>query len=351
MACTFHQRVEIEGVNENKKANYSIEKSTLFFCCNFKTTLNIRNLTADFIILANTYEFGSINELNIENSSLYGYLSLEYSGCTNLTIKDSTLYKKINLKDTTLETLSIINSSFKDSVYFNHATINKIEIQEICFEKIFLFDECVTKSFANFYNVLFQGTANFKGSNFQGGLSLASSTFETAPNFFNTKIIRKNTELTDRETYRIIKHALDSVGNKIDANRFYAEEMSVYHNELHNEQNAKAQLWLMNINKWTSNYGQSYVRPSILLLVAMFIHNLIIKFYLPSLDSLKTINLPAIWKDFLNPNQIISQTINIVLHKDTSGIEGFEFISFIFYVIYAILIYQLIVALKRHTKR
>lgn len=83
-------------------------------------------------------------------------------------------------------------------------------------------------------------------------------------------------------------------------------------------------------NEKISNFGQSYTKPIIIFLISLFL------FY-----SLKSFPFPG----FINN---IFANIPYLTKNDC---DESAFINFIFYVWFAILIWQIIVAFKRHTRR
>ena len=155
-------------------------------------------------------------------------------------------------------------------------------------------------------------------------------------------------EYTDRDTFRRIKYSFDQIGNHIEANKYFKDEMEKYRLELKEKKGHFWEKFVFWVNKFTSDYGQSYARPIALIFLTMFIHTFIkigyqenwfyghFEIFDSYLDSIaKGLNYFA---DSLIP---VNKFLN----------QGFELLSLFFYVCYVVLIYQTVVALKRLTKR
>lgn len=302
--------------------------------------------------------------------------------------------------------LNIINTKFKGKfeVKFRHLDQIKflnsnVDLIFDLFESEFLkanFDKCIFSDFAGFEDVrfgsereksneefltifkyvTFMDFSSFRSARFNSGLDFSKTNLKDTPNFLDVHISPEN---TDRETFRIVKKSFDDAGNKIEANRFFVKEMNAYQRELiktrdkevrhiknlknsgkKNEvklyknskgyKSSQRARWVFNINSFTSEFGGNYVRPiSILFFLAIIYTSITLwhEWYFKSHEYFMS------WKWF----DVISKpfnefAINIlpfrIFIKDRSGIE---FISLIFYILFAILIWQIVVSVKRHTQR
>lgn len=71
-----------------------------------------------------------------------------------------------------------------------------------------------------------------------------------------------------KDTYRQLKIASQKNGNNIDALVFHANEMRTYWKEIRITGGIPAQdRFLVFLNRWTSNFGQSWVLPLLWLLI------------------------------------------------------------------------------------
>lgn len=79
-----------------------------------------------------------------------------------------------------------------------------------------------------FKYVTFQGYSHFREAIFRKGLNLEYSNIENEMNFFAILGLdsKESMENTTQETYRIIKHQLQKVGNIIDANIYHSLELT-----------------------------------------------------------------------------------------------------------------------------
>ncbi len=132
------------------------------------------------------------------------------------------------------------NATFHDNAYFN----NRV------FEDFVDFHETDFKKVACFYNVAFKNPVNFSSSIFNGASNFVNTkidfTYEELKKFIkdkSTNNIDKCTSITNdfRDSFRLIKHALNNKGNALDASLFHRLEL--YCKELELEftlENAKA---------------------------------------------------------------------------------------------------------------
>jgi len=196
---------------------------------------------------------------------------------------------------------------------------------------------------AKFIYATFESIVNFRNTDFLCGLDLQDTNLKEA-NFLN---IKTNEKYTNRETYRKIKHSFDSIGNYIDGNKIYPCEMRKYQEEL-NTKPLNQEKIIFFINKYISDFGQSYIRPILwmILFTSIFLLlnysyedrwlykicpdiNILIAFVVDGFNSWAKAIIP--FSRFLKPNM--------------------EFLSLIFFIIYSALIWQIVIAVKRHTRR
>jgi len=153
-----------------------------------------------------------------------------------------------------------------------------------------------------------------------------------------------------KNTFRALKHTYDSQANVTEANKFYAMEMKKYKEELKDKPNKghwqeKSIFW---INEKMSNFGQNFLKPIGLIAFFSIMYGVIIY------------GNEHEWLMHLSPDA--SQALNTLVHwinyplKEFKPLEkilkkDYEFISLIFNIIFSVLIWQTIVAVKRHTKR
>lgn len=90
----------------------------------------------------------------------------------------------------------------------------------------------------------------FRNAKFHKGVDLSKSNFNyvAGANFLGCEIEdNKKEKVTNRETFRVIKHCFDSIGNHLEANKFFAEEMKAKKRELMGPLNLLQRFLLDNI--------------------------------------------------------------------------------------------------------
>ncbi len=188
--------------------------------------------------------------------------------------------------------------------------------------------------------------SSFRGAKFSSGLDFSKTNLKDTPNFLNVDVSFKNTM---RETFRIIKNSFDDAGNQIEANNFFIEEMKAYRKELKVNRGSWFERFILFSNRWISNFGGSYIMPIGWLVASIILYTVIIhwhnsffirnEFFWHSSFNVLSIEANNLAKNFLPFSRFLI---------DKSGIE---FISLFFYIWFAVLIWQIIVAVKRHTQR
>lgn len=271
--------------------------------------------------------------ISIKKSEFKSKFEFKNNVCSDIEINDSNYFQVVDFFKSTFGKFIVIKSIFTDFVGFEKAIFgNGID------------NENIASSTTKFIYATFESFVNFRNTNFLCGLDIKNINLKEPPNFLN---IKTNEKYTNRETYRIIKHSFDSIGNHIEGNKIYPCEMRKYQEELKGKplDQEKVIFW---INKFISNFGQSYKRPIIGIIITSIIYCLLISGY--ENNYLYSIyepinNIMNLFFSFLN-----SLAAAIVPLKKFLK-EGMELISLIFFIIYSALIWQVIVAVKRHTRR
>lgn len=274
------------------------------------------------------------------------HLSIEYFQIDNCVFKSKFEIEKVSAQE-----MKIINNSFHGLVECFNCTFVDFYVYKTTFDDFVSFEFSSFGLFdkgdvlcTKFEYVTFLSFVNFRSTNFHGGLSLCRANFKEYPNFLFTDISSDN---TDVETFRIIKHSFDKIGNTTEANRYFALEMHKQKEEtgLFSQPEKKIILFL---NYMFSNYGQSYMLPLLWIFMTTILYTLTI--------------------DFTNKFQIIDifPTYHAQIESIVSGLNsvakniipyqkflksGMEFVSLLFLILYSIFIYHFVVAVKRNTKR
>lgn len=332
---------------------------------------------------SNVIDFSDHSEKNITSLIMYNCIIKEKFILNNLYFIKFKLLdvifqnkSKFEFKNNNIQIFEVQNTNFKALVDCYNTRFKSFHIEKSIFEKFIGFEKCkfgeIKKTIpklkkrehtaqkitgfedydfnkenysfegASFHYATFLDFVNFRDAEFYNGLDLRNANFEETPNFLDVDVEPKN---TNRETFRIIKHSFDSVGNTIEANKFFTHEMNKERQNLSNKDNLNKKV-ILSFNYWVSNFGQSWIRPLILIFAMSLLHYFIVKgtFHCiapsnPLYDSLKWV------VDFSN------DLADNILPFQKFLKEGMEFISLIFLIIYSTLIYNFVVAVKRIVKR
>ena len=387
--CTFDKEVYAMPSNENKEV-----LCNLFYECNFLSNLIVRNLEfrknifmfPDPVTLFDNWD-ANTNESVINNSfkkikkhhgfkkitisNCIFYIDFKLNGFDDDYFKELKKYKcKYELNDMIIDELEIIDTKFESKLEIKNRSINNFNFKnsnvsgifdafESEFHKAYFF-KSIFKDFAAFEKVkfsnglevnktvfeytTFKDFSNFRDTEFLSGLDLSTVNLKQEPNFFNTLI---NNKRTDRETFRIIKNSFEKNNNKIEAGKYHANEMKAYIRELSFRKDFW-QLSILHINNLISRFGQSYITPFALLLGFITLYSYLLDSYQEVLQ-FRThemqYGLEAI-TEWLNT----SARNFLPFAKFISDKKGFEFVSLFFYIVFAILVWQIIVAVKKQTQ-
>ena len=359
-SCKFHKLVSnYIPENQNDQNKLAIFENAQFdYTCEFYSNINL-NKCHFKNMLFNSNQNNYLNKNNLkqiifEKCIFDSKFKLNNCNIQIFKIIDTIFKDKFEFKNNILNEFLIENSNFEKIVDLFGSKFKKFKIYKSIFDDFVGFENCqfgtdnkLKEEIATFKYATFLDFINFRNTTFKSGLDIENINIKEAPNFLNINIEFEN---TNRETFRIIKHSFDKTSNNIEANTYFIQEMKKYKAELKQKPlsenfQEKAVFYL---NDWFSSFGQSYIKPILWLIGMVLIYNLIIygheqnwlyKIY-PSADC---------YIQFFT-NSLNNMTKNILpfakfLKKDL------EFISLLFYVIFSILIWQIIISVKKHTKR
>lgn len=279
----------------------------------------------------------------------------------NLKIEENKFNKKFELKNCLANNFNFEDSNTKGifDVYkssFIKARFYKSIFEEFAAFEYVIFGDSLIENRTDFIYVTFKDFSNFRDTYFKSGLNFSRANLKQEPNFLNTKV---STEYTDRETFRIIKNSFESVGNNLEANKFFILEMEAYSKDLFKDfdRDSKkheildkryAEKFIFVSNWLISGFGRSYIRPLLLLMSSIFAYNIFYNFY-EMFYKTDIYSLPrdiSMISDFLNNSARGFFPFSRFVEKR----KGFEFISLLFVIWFAILTWQIIVAVKRNTQ-
>ncbi len=264
-SCTFEESVSVQSSEKSRIINIK-----LFDDCIFKKNIKIRNviLESEVFKFKDSFEFDMsdaenitcFNAFEIENCIFKQDIKLNYLDIKSLVVKNTKFEYKLEIQNTSINKL-IFNDSNVSRVFdafgskFEEAYFYKSIFHDFAgFEKVeFGIDGNLDYEYvAKFIYTTFQDFSNFRNTNFHSGLDFENVNLKEQPNFLNAIV---NQENTNRESFRIIKNSFDSVGNKIEANRFFVQEMKAYKQEI--KDSNEALKVILNIENYTKEFIKS----------------------------------------------------------------------------------------------
>lgn len=350
--CEFNKRVIINGENLWSGGIYGF--TAIFQDCQI-LDLQILSATLEPAVFMDTViGVRGIQRVIIRDSEIRSKFSLaNLKDNKNITLISSTFKKKFALIACRIDALEIVDTNFLGMVDFFESKFESFKITKTKFRDFAGFENCYfgccsnTDKVISLRYVAFYGIVNFRSACFWQALDLRNTNRAEVPNFLDAQFQKQAKLQTDRETFRVIKHSFDAVGNHIEANRYYALEMDSYRRELA-KGGARLERFLLWFNHISSNHGQNYLLPIIWIVFCVFL--------LAILDHAKKEGwLYRIYAP-LNP---LFETTAVYLNEFASYLkfaspvmfEGMEFLSLLISGVITALIWQMLVAFRRHAKR
>lgn len=387
--CNFKSKLEIK--KNNKLDSFD---SSIFFGGTFDKEVSLIDITLNNNIfhqennnLPDIKDIFCIKNCNFEKKVTLNKLEIK-----KILIENSVFKDKLEIKESLFDTFEFKNSNVSKvfdafGSTFLHFKMEKTIFEDFAgFEQVKFGTENNKELMSEFTYVTFKSFSNFREAVFFSGLDLSRTNLKEQPNFFQVKILGEN---TNRETFRIIKNSFDKNGNHIVANDYFIMEMKAYRKELEKELkkdiNVKDKLnvikseflkiknldkiknfililkkilseiynnnkiykkIVIDLNDEISGFGDNYIRPIRILTLSIILYNLCFlmqKYY--AFDESDGIIFCII--DFLNQ----SSKSFLIFSNFLKDRQGIEFISLLFYIWFSVLIWQIVVAIKRHTIR
>jgi len=267
----------------NGQETTSNEIRVHFFDCYFK------NLDCSAVQETESIEIningGFIENLHIADSTFVKkfYINNQYSEnkieIKKLTIIGSTFKENFKLHNAKVSIFKIENTDFEKHADFFKSEFNGIDditFKGINFRGLALFGDTTFEKKLIFKYVTFEGHSHLMNANLGQGLDLDYSNIQNEINFFgvqqlNTEQAKKN---TSQETYRIIKHNFEKIGNKMEANKYLALELEKRKNTLEEAQKNYREhldLFVFKINWWSSEFGTNWLKPLVFIVLTSVI--------------------------------------------------------------------------------
>lgn len=427
MMCTFFENVVLKGNKGFLNPGACILPNSPFIACNYLKMIKFEDVEFSesfyfFFNKKNNKGFPKL--LVIVGCDVKGDTQLNSINSKRCFIRNTKFNGKFECKESKFNKFVFVNSNVKGIADFFKSEFScSIHVEKSIFESFFGFENVeIGKKHTNcpavFKYSTFLDFANFRSSIFLRGLDIERANFSQSPNFLHSKVEPIN---TPRETFRLIKHSFDDIGNYIEANRFFALEMEQNKEDLKSntkesliisekERNkVKSDLLIFRFNQFFSDFGQNWKRPFWLILALAVIS----QFFYCGLEDVGAHNSAAVsifcefsdvTKDFLCNNTagwivililisifylwffqrlpmiligliilivllniigvivpisfILAPVIDFLNHVVAQVppfnkllVEGHELVSFVINILFAILIWQLVVSVKRLTRR
>ena len=348
--CDFLKKVSFEQTDFDRPR--VIYQLPIFSDCNFFSSLNVNNIEMKAKFFLNSGKpTQAVTEFNLKNSIFSDKFLFNYYEVDLLSIKDTTFKNKVELKHNKLKSLQVENTNFEGLFDAYKSQFHSCKTLKSIFHDFTGFEKCefgrkgdVSVEKVEFEYVTFLDFTNFRKAKFYNGLDLEHTNLKESPNFLNATIESIN---TNRETFRIIKHSFDKIGNQIEANKYFAYEMQAYDKEL-KKSGFSTERVIFSFNKRISNFGSCYIRPLAWMVVSVVLYNLSIWGY-------ENNSLYEIYPSINDKIRFISFYAN----NFAKGIppygrflkEGMEATTLLFHILFSIFAWHFIVAVKRRTKR
>lgn len=350
-SCTFDKDILLVHVG---RGSYRFEHS-LFGDCIFNGGIYSESIEYQAPIFNNRFDHkSSLKRFESQNCVFVDKFILDYCEIEKVLLEDTYFKSKFEFKHNTVDTWDMRNTNIDGLLNCYCTSFRDFQIYQCIFEDFVVFEGCTFDggesglSRALFTYATFGSFVNFRNTTFRGGLDIENINLKQPPNFLNTEI---GFPSSNRETYRIIKDSFDKIGNHIEANKFFALEMEKYKKELQKKVGRWPEKVVFIANHSISDFGQNYVRPVLLLF------GLAVSYHLVTLGYKCNIlyNVPpflskimCIVSTGLNTVAMNIPPFNRLIDKD---MEGMSFVTLLFQIASAILIWQTVVAVKRHTRR
>jgi len=351
--CHFKKGI---STNQDPNGNNYIIDEQLFFDCKFEGVNQLHHTDFQEQVFNNSSDFkNQVNTLEIVSCTFNKKFILNNHPIDSFICKDSIFNNKFELKESSISDFKIDNCNFYKVTDFYGSNFIKFNITKSIFDDFVGFEKC---TFGNsefkddnpaiYKYTTFKNFINFRNTNFNNGLDIEDINLKEPPNFLGIFV---NPHGTNQETFRIIKHSFDSIGNNIEGNKFFKYEMIKYQEKL-KKSGSKKERFVFWFNNGSSDFGQDYILPIKWMLLLSVIYGIVICGYKKGFFTLN--NSENMFNNFLI---FLSNLLNglagaiIPFGSFLPADDNIKFVSLLFGIFQSILLYQVIIALKRLTKR
>lgn len=351
--CNFKDKVRVSPTEMN-----SVFEDSLFSGCSFVNYLVIERLIFRKEVISYTDNTQSkLFAIEISKCIFEDKIKINNMNLACLSIEDTEFQSKLEVKETTAQVFIFKNSNVSKVFDLFGSSFIKAEFSKSIFNDFAGFEDVQfgseqekgNKEFLTIFKyVTFMDFSSFRGSKFNSGLDFSKTNLKDKPNFLGVYVDSKNTK---RETFRIIKNSFDDAGNNIEENKFFVEEMKAYRKELKVNGGSWFERFILFCNRWISNFGSSYIMPIGWLIVSILIFSEIIEWHSSFFNETENTYFWHSNFDYISIKANNFAKNFLPFSRFLTGKSGIEFVSLLFYIWFAVLIWQTIVAVKRHTQR
>jgi uncharacterized protein YjbI with pentapeptide repeats len=368
---TVFQNCTFEGVISTSSEEHSrdslIVENHLFNDCKFKDAIFIRRGEFKASPFNNSTSYShDLKSLHITGGKFLDRFILNNTSIQLLEINNVEFDGKFELKDNVISEAAIRNVNFNKLFDAYKTKFKRFKLSKCIFNEFSGFEKCEfgdenkdEEPPAEFEYATFLNFTNFRKAKFYCGLDLEHSNLKEAPNFLGVSI---NEKQTNRETFRIIKHSFDKIGNHLEANNYFALEMKKYKGELKkqvtSETYSKAlynwtfglfgrkaptrwEFLIYKVNEIFSAYGQSYVKPLYIMILLSLCYTTIVYW----------VGHNQVIKELFDVSLLNAVVKQIPLYSKLLTIKGLEFVSFLYHIMFVSALWHFMVAVKSKTRR
>lgn len=355
--CIFEQGVELTGSVSGTGCQ------TLFSDCRISQLALLKMSLKKVKVFDNSpLGISSVGSLVVEDCNIKSKFALDNTKeIASVKLINSKFKDKFALIACDVGALSIVNSNFAGLVDFYQTRFASLQIRKSIFKDFAGFEQCVigqvetSSAVIEMRYVTFYSFMNFRQARFNQPLDLRNTNRAQQPNFLDCSFSDTALELTDRETFRIIKQSFESVANRIEANAFYAHEMDAYRRELRQKRKRSSECFpsaeeaLLWLNAQISHHGQSYWRPLCWLLATAGIFAL-----LQANRTHHWVVTPSVLNDLLRPLiEFFNQWAKgfVIFQGLYKNFEGPAILALVVTVALSTFTWHLLVAVRLHNRR
>jgi len=251
--CRFHKKATASIGDFEKEKRIKVP---LFYDCEYFKEIIFEGITFDCTIFNNSNDHNlKIEKMELEKCVFHDKFILNKCQIDKFWLKHTVFNSKFEFKENVVEIFNIFNSNFESVSDHFKSFFKKFSVIRSIYKDFAGFEKCrfgsienlsVENSRAVFIYTTFKSFINLRETEFYTGLDLRNINPSQQPNFLGSIIDPSN---TNRETFRIIKHSFDAVGNHIEANRFYSLEMEAYKKELSTKFRKRSKELILNYKK------------------------------------------------------------------------------------------------------